>query len=118
MVDEDDKPEIREAFSGRFADYELGEWDHLYKVEVFHRAEDAEEGVHTTVEGGVVTQDGDMRRNSSSRRGSVALHFWSETRAAPWDKFVMCIFQHKGQEYVKFMSEVDYILTRGGTRGY
>jgi len=117
MVDED-KPNISAYSPTVWADYELGEFDHLYKVEVFHRDEDGKEGVHTTVEGDVVTQDGDMRRNSSRRRTSVALHFWSETRTKPWDKFVMCIFQHKGQEYVKFMHEADYILTRGGTREY
>lgn len=115
-MDDEHKPEIRESDVPSWADYDLGEWDHLYKVEMFHRAEDAEVGVHTTVEGGLVTQDNDMRRNSSSRRTSVALHFWSETRPKPWDKFVMCIFQHKGQEYVKFMSEAEYILTSGGTR--
>lgn len=115
---EDDKPKIAEAYLPGWADYEIGEYDHLYKVEVFHRDEDAETGVHTVVEGGEVTQDGDMRRNSSLRRTSVALHFWAETRAKPWDKFVMCIFQHKGTEFVKFMSEPEYILTRGGTRGY
>ena len=113
-----DKPEIFDDGLGDFADYVIGEYSHLYKVETFHRLEDAEEGTHVTIEDGLVTQDRDMRRNSSLRRTSVALHFWSEVNEAPWDKFVVCVFQHKGNEYVKVMHEADYILTQGGTRGY
>ena len=91
-----------------FADYAIDESCHLYKVEVFDRAEDAAHGTHTTVNGSLVTQDRDMSRNPSSRRTGVVLHFWSEVRAAPEDKFVMCIHQHKGGEYVEFKTLDEY----------
>jgi len=92
----------------RFADYEIDESCHLYKVEVFHRVEDAERGTHTTVAGELVTQDRDMSRNPSGRRTGVALHFYSEVNAAPEDKFVMCIFQHKGGEFIQFKTLAEY----------
>ena len=92
----------------RFADYEIDESCHLYKVEVFDRAEDAKHGTHTTVAGELVTQDRDMSRNPSGRRTGVALHFWSEVNAAPEDKFVMCIFQHKGGEFIQFKTLTEY----------
>ena len=91
-----------------FADYEIDESCHLYKVEVFDRAEDAKHGTHTTVAGELVTQDRDMSRNPSGRRTGVVLHFWSEVNAAPQDKFVMCIFQHKGGEFIQFMTLTEY----------
>lgn len=92
-----------------FAHYEIDESCHLYKVEVFDRKEDAEDGVHTTITGSLVQQDKCMGRNPSKRRTGVVLHFWSEIEAAPHDKFVMCIFQHKGGEYVKFMPLSEYL---------
>jgi hypothetical protein len=49
-----------------------------------------------------------MSRNPSGRRTGVALHFWSEVKAAPEDKFVMCIFQHKGGEFIKFKTLEEY----------
>lgn len=91
-----------------FADYEIDKSCHLYKVEVFDRVEDAKHGTHTTVAGELVTQDRDMSRNPSGRRTGVALHFWSEVKAAPEDKFVMCIFQHKGGEFIKFKTLEEY----------
>ena len=91
-----------------WADYEIDESCHLYKVEVFDRAEDAKHGTHTTVAGELVTQDRDMSRNPSSRRTGVALHFWSEVNTAPEDKFVMCIFQHKGGEFIQFKTLAEY----------
>lgn len=94
--------------SGGFADYEIDESCHLYKVEVFDRAEDAEHGTHTTVNGELVIQDRNMRGNPSSRRTGVVLHFWSEVYEAPRDKFVMCVFQHKGGEYIKFKTLEEY----------
>ena len=102
-----DKPQIKEYDDPRWADYEIDESCHLCKVEVFDRKEDSLNGMHTTVLGQYVTQDGDMSRNYSARRTSVALHFISETRAAPWDRFVMIIFQHKGGEYVRIMTLQD-----------
>ena len=92
----------------RFADYEIDESCHLYKVEVFDRVEDAEKGTHTTVAGELVTQDRDMSRNPSSRRTGVALHFYSEVHEPPEDRFVMCIFQHKGGEYIQFKTLSEY----------
>ena len=92
----------------RFADYEIDENCHLYKVEVFERVEDAEKGTHTTVAGELVTQDRDMSRNPSSRRTGVALHFYSEVHEPPEDRFVMCIFQHKGGEYIQFKTLAEY----------
>jgi len=92
----------------RFADYEIDESCHLYKVEVFDRVEDAKHGTHTTVAGELVIQDRDMSRNPSSRRTGVALHFYSEVRAEPEDKFVMCIFQHKGGEFIQFKTLAEY----------
>ena len=91
-----------------FADYQIDESCHLYKVEVFDRVEDAKHGTHTTVGGALVTQDRDLRRNPSGRRTGVVLHFWSEVNAAPEDKFVMCIFQHKGGEYIEFKTLTEY----------
>jgi hypothetical protein len=91
-----------------FADYQIDESCHLYKVEVFDRVEDAKHGTHTTVAGELVTQDRDMSRNPSGRRTGVALHFYSEVNAAPEDKFVMCIFQHKGGEYIEFKTLAEY----------
>lgn len=95
-----------------FADYEIDESCHLYKVEVFERAEDSEFGTHTTVNGSLITQDRDMSRNPSSRRTGVALHFWSEVNAAPEDKFVMCVFQHKGGEFIQFKTLAEYEGTK------
>jgi hypothetical protein len=91
-----------------FAEYEIDESCHLYKVEVFDRAEDAKHGTHTTVAGELVTQDRDMSGNPSSRRTGVVLHFWSEVNEAPEDKFVMCIFQHKGGEFIQFKTLSEY----------
>ena len=96
------------AVDPRFADYSIGEWCHLYKVEVFDRAEDAAHGTHTTVEGGLVSQDRDMSGNPSDRRTGVALHFWSETTPGDEGKCVLCIFQHKGEEYLKFKTLAEY----------
>lgn len=93
---------------GMLGDYQIDESCHLYKVEVFDRVEDATKGTHTTVEGALVTQDRDLSRNPSSRRTGVVLHFWSEVNTAPEDKFVMCIFQHKGNEYVEFKTLTEY----------
>lgn len=95
-------------YGTNFADYEIDENCHLYKVEVFDRAEDAEHGTHTTVEGELVAQDRDLSRNPSGRRTGVVLHFWSEVYEAPEDKFVMCIFQHKGGEYIQFKTLTEY----------
>lgn len=91
-----------------FAEYQIDESCHLYKVEVFDRVEDAKHGTHTTVEGALVTQDRDLSRNPSGRRTGVALHFWSEVNIEPEDKFVMCIFQHKGGEYIEFKTLTEY----------
>jgi len=91
-----------------FADYEINESCHLYKIEVFDRAEDSEFGTHTTVDGSLVTQDRDMSRNPSCRRTGVVLHFWSEVNGPPEDKFVMCIFQHKGAEFIQFKTLAEY----------
>ena len=99
---------IKEYGYRSFADYEIDENCHLYKVEVFDRAEDSPTGTRTTVDGRFVHQDDDMRRNPSSRRTGVVLHFWSEVNEAPQDKFVMCIFQHKGGEFIQFMTLADY----------
>jgi|688.fasta_scaffold998564_2 hypothetical protein len=95
-------------YGTNFADYEIDENCHLYKVEVFERVEDAEKGTHTTVAGELVTQDRDMSRNPSSRRTGVALHFYSEVHEPPEDRFVMCIFQHKGGEYIQFKTLSEY----------
>lgn len=91
-----------------FAEYVIDESCHLYKVEVFDRMEDDVFGTHTTVNGSLVTQDRDMSRNPSSRRTGVVLHFWSEVNAPPEDKFVMCIRQHKGNEFVEFKTLSEY----------
>ena len=101
-------PQITEYDDPRWADYEIDEFCHFQKVEVFDRNEDSPNGVHTTVSGKFVTQDDDMSRNYSARRTSVALHFRSEVRAAPWDRFVVVIFQHKGSEYVRIMPYQEY----------
>lgn len=99
-------------YGTKFADYEIDESCHLYKVEVFDRVEDSEIGVHTTVNGSLVTQDRDMSRNPSGRRTGVALHFFSEVFEAPRDKFVMCIFQHKGGEFIQFKTLAEYEGTK------
>jgi hypothetical protein len=95
-------------YGTNFADYEIDENCHLYKVEVFDRAEDDTHGTHTTVAGELVTQDRNMSGNPSSRRTGVVLHFWSEVNEAPEDKFVMCIFQHKGGEFIQFKTLSEY----------
>lgn len=100
--------EITEVNIRNFADYVIDDYVHLTKVEVFNRIEDATTGTHTTVEGNFVCQDADMRGNPSSRRTGVVLHFWSELREEPNDKFVMCIFQHKGNEYIQFQTLTEY----------
>lgn len=92
-----------------WASYMIGENCHLYAVEMFNRLEDAEEGTRTMVRGRFITQDGDMTRNKSSRRTSVVLHFISEEREEPDDKFVMVVFQHKGSEFIQFKSLADYM---------
>lgn len=103
-----DTPQIREYDDKNWADYEIDENCHLVKVEVFDRKEDSPNGMHTTVWGRYVSQDGDMSRNYSGRRTSVALHFESEVRDYPWDNFVVIIFQHKGGEYVRIMPLNEY----------
>lgn len=95
-------------YGTNFADYEIDENCHLYKVEVFDRIEDATHGTHTTVAGELVSQDRDMSGNPSGRRTGVVLHFYSEVHEAPEDKFVMCIFQHKGGEFIQFKTLAEY----------
>lgn len=95
-------------YGTKFADYEIDENCHLYKVEVFDRVEDDKKGTHTTVAGELVTQDRDMSRNPSSRRTGVVLHFYSEVHEPPEDRFVMCIFQHKGGEFIQFKTLSEY----------
>ena len=102
------KPQIKEYNDPNWADYEIDECCHFLRVEVFDRKEDSPTGMHTIVDGKFVTQDDNMSRNYSSRRTSVALHFRSEVRAAPWDRFVVIIFQHKGGEYVRIMPYQEY----------
>ena len=60
---------IKEYEYRSFADYEIDENCHLYKVEVFDRAEDSSTGTRTTVDGRFVHQDDDMRRNPSAVSG-------------------------------------------------
>ena len=108
----DIKMKIKKYSLPSFADYEIGEFCHLEKVEIFQRRhEDAVQGTHTVfsfLDGNIIHQDRDLGGNYSNRRNSIALHFWSETEAEPNDKFVMCIFQHQGNEYIKILTLAEF----------
>lgn len=73
---------------------------HHTSVEIFERSEDAENGVHITVEGGKATVDNSLKGNPSSRRHGLRIRFSCEgCEATP----VLTIKQHKGKTAVDFL---------------
>ena len=71
---------------------------HHERVEVFERGEDAEKGVHVTVQAGKAIFDLDMKENPSSRRNGISIFFSCEH----CDSIsVYEITQHKGVTYLE-----------------
>lgn len=70
---------------------------HHDKVEVFERAEDAEDGTHAVVDGHMVKVDRNISLNPSRRRGGLLVHFRCEDCSA---RPVLSIVQHKGNTYL------------------
>lgn len=75
---------------------------HHDKVEVFEREDDAETGLHVTVENGKASIDNELESNPSRRRNGIKIHFWCEGCSA---KPVLSISQHKGITWVDFKAK-------------
>lgn len=70
---------------------------HQQHVEVFDRHEDADVGMHATVEMGVTTVDVDQTENPSPRRDGIRIGFSCEScETTP----SLVIIQHKGNTFV------------------
>lgn len=79
---------------------------HQYEVEVFVReAENAEQGLHTTVnyDDGVCV-DESTDNNPSGQRDGIMIRFWCELCEGD-NKHTLCIAQHKGEERTYWLSE-------------
>ena len=76
-----------------------GNYLHHDKVEVFERDDDAETGLHVTIENGKASTDNDLKDNPSSRRHGLKIHCWCEHCEA---KPVLSIIQHKGNTWINF----------------
>ena len=72
---------------------------HHEKIEIFDRDEDSLKGLHTTIENKFPKIDSDIRRNPSSRRHGMLIHFWCENCDS---KPILSISQHKGSTIIKF----------------
>ena len=75
---------------------------HSADVDAYDRVEDATEGRHVRVSGGVggkVVVDGDMAGNPSQRRYGICVSFWCELCGS---KPVLTIVQHKGSTHLNW----------------
>ena len=72
---------------------------HHYEVQTFSRREDAEKGLHVTVniKGDEVQVNDRLYDNPSSRRGGIVIKFWCELCGVD---SILHIAQHKGAELV------------------
>lgn len=70
-----------------------------FRVEVFERKEDKENGVHVQIEEGKVLLDQILDGNPSSRRHGLSIRFVCEHCSAG---SVLTIAQHKGATHVDF----------------
>lgn len=80
-------------------------WLHQSGVEVFVRdSEDADKGIHASVEyGDGVSVDRSMDGNPSRRRDGIQIKFWCEQcHDGESDPYVLRIEQHKGEEFVSW----------------
>ncbi len=75
-----------------------GDYTHFEQVEIFDRAEDAEEGLHVKVASGLVSTDRSMKDNPSGRRDGVRIEFYCENCCAI---SVLTLAQHKGQTIIE-----------------
>ncbi|MBN2759810.1 MAG: hypothetical protein JXQ79_04865 [Rhodobacteraceae bacterium] len=74
-----------------------GVYLHQGRVEVFNRAEDADEGTHV-VDTDTVQADRNLAGNPSNRRQGLKMNFFCETcHADVW----LLIYQHKGNTFVR-----------------
>lgn len=73
---------------------------HHERVEIFERREDAQRGLHVTVESGKVEIDQDIDENPSRRRHGLTIYFSCETCPK---KSRLTLAQHKGASLVEFL---------------
>jgi hypothetical protein len=72
---------------------------HHEKIQIFDRDDDSKEGLHTTIENRNVKIDSDIRKNPSTRRQGILIHFWCEICNG---EAILSISQHKGQTIFEF----------------
>jgi hypothetical protein len=71
---------------------------HHCRVEIFERrVEDAEHGLHVTVDGGAVAIDENQLGNPSERRAGLRIWLWCEGCGK---HCMLTLAQHKGQTFV------------------
>lgn len=76
-----------------------GEYLHHYKIEAYDREEDAEKGLHVSIERGTASTDQNLSRNPSHRRNGLMIMFSCEgCNGRP----TLMVYQHKGSTYVNF----------------
>jgi hypothetical protein len=78
-------------------------FDHLHhgRIDVYEREkEDAEKGLHVSVERGSAVIDQNLSGNPSSRRDGLRIEFGCEGCSA---RLVLTIAQSKGQTWLEFM---------------
>lgn len=73
---------------------------HHYRVEVFDREEDHDNGLHTIIEGIRLTTDINLTGNPSKRRHGLLIYFGCENCQT---NSVLSIEQHKGNSYFDFI---------------
>lgn len=71
------------------------------KVQIFERSEDAELGLHATIQAGKMTMDTSLHGNPSSRRGGLSINFKCENCHA---KLELTLAQHKGNTLFEITS--------------
>lgn len=75
---------------------------HQERIEVFDREEDADTGIHTTVDKGKVLVDNDLTGNPSRRRQGLSIFFRCEhCDAMP----KLSVYQHKGCTFAAISTE-------------
>lgn len=73
---------------------------HHFRVDVFERNEDANQGLHVTVDNLTLKTTTDLTGNPSSRRDGVVVDFWCE---GCHEISRLSIAQHKGVTEFKFL---------------
>jgi hypothetical protein len=77
-----------------------GNYLHQYKTEIFERSEDADAGLHLTVDSSGYSESRNLDGNPSSRRHGLVIQFNCEFCSARPE---LGIYQHKGQTFVKWL---------------